>query len=211
MLPRTRRQRKTVSVGLATLLLFSPVSSQCGTQSGVRWYGGCHVRSAGFISGTRVVVGGGRVQPAAEAASAPTRWASAWQGLPQGRKNCSYPRPPSRTVGRSRQKHLVGQRSAKTGQDNGIDTPVASSSRSAVEVNAESRPVLSGRAAAEGRGDFGGGGRGSNDSGAGVHSLVDLVKLLHNADNPVWELVRFEVWRVGSKFLVSHHIYTRAN
>lgn len=27
----------------------------------------------------------------------------------------------------------------------------------------------------------------------GVHSLVDLVKLLHASDNPLWELVRFEV------------------
>lgn len=35
------------------------------------------------------------------------------------------------------------------------------------------------------------GGGGSNDSQ--VNSLVDLVKLLHSSDNPLWDLVRFEV------------------
>lgn len=40
-----------------------------------------------------------------------------------------------------------------------------------------------------GEDDFDGGR--SNDSE--VESLVDLVKLLHNSDNPLWELVRFEV------------------
>lgn len=45
---------------------------------------------------------------------------------------------------------------------------------------------------AAGGGDGLGGGRGGSN-GVEVDSLVDLVKLLHNSDNPLWELVRFEV------------------
>lgn len=166
------------------MLLGSPVPSQC-TPSGVRCqrsYGlHAHSRtSTGFIGGTGV---GGGVQPAA-ASTASSAWASAWQWLPQGSKDCSCSRPSSRTVDCPRQKHSIRYSSARHDHD---DTDAAP-----VEVHAKPRSMVSGGTAVEGWGDNGGGG--SNDSG--VHSLVDLVKLLQASENPLWELVRFEVWRV---------------
>lgn len=43
----------------------------------------------------------------------------------------------------------------------------------------------------------GGAGGGSGSGDPGVRSLVDLIELLHASDNPLWDLIRFEV-RIGT-------------
>lgn len=63
-------------------------------------------------------------------------------------------------------------------------------------VGGEVRPSTIGDVAkvrATGRGSASGGdGVGGNDD-PGVRSLVDLVELLHASENPLWDLIRFEV------------------
>lgn len=196
MLPRTRRRRKLASVGLAAaLLLYSPVLSRCFIPPGGRSNGGSHAHGTGFFAGTGTTEGTGRGHVQRASRATPSGWALAWQWLPQGRKDCSHPRSSRRTVDRSRQKHSTRSSSARKAEDDGRDTPVASSSRSGVQVDPKMPPrMLSAKTKAQGRGDNVGGG-GSNHSGVEVQSLVDLVKMIHASDNPVWELVRFEVWR----------------
>lgn len=53
------------------------------------------------------------------------------------------------------------------------------------------------------RGGIGGGVGGFVNDDPTVHSLVDLVELLHESENPLWELIRFEVSAAATEWVVT--------
>eukprot|EP00903_Cladosiphon_okamuranus_P017091 g15748.t2 len=77
------------------------------------------------------------------------------------------------------------------------------SSESVFDVSVEPRPATGGGEVVGGE-DGRGGGRSSDSE---VKSLVDLVKLLHNSENPLWELLRFEGREASKQSHVSSMIH----
>lgn len=159
-------------VGLAASLLQSPVPCLCGRS----YANGKPTSRPGFIA-----AGAGGLHPIPAAAASASASASA---SAPARQWASKPR-----VDSTRQKHATTTTRSSTRSDHDDIAPPAATSDPGVDVSAEPRPTVDGGAVVGGEAGLGGGG--SLDSEVG--SLVDLVKLLHTSDNPLWELVRFEV------------------
>lgn len=178
MLGRRPQWLVTAQLGLVVFVLRHTVPCACvssgvsrgeGGFGGVS-FGGKHSSSsatraptAGFVSPSAA---GRRGRPAAEPARSTSSWLRQW--LPQGIKS---------SVGTAetgpRQKYV--RRGIPRDHDSD-DPPSSAAPRSAPGAGGVPE------------------GRGGGESGdPGVNSLVDLVNLLHGSDNPLWELVRFEV------------------
>lgn len=186
------RHRRLALAWLAVLLSSSVVSCKGSANRNER--SACYAQDSysprtGTAASTTGFITAGSFQP--KALTATTRPAnSAWRWLLPGVKGASHFPTPSRTAGRSGLKRRIIN--ARSDQDD-LGEPAASNipgstSSHDVDVSPQRRWTLP-SGVDEDIGDEGGGGR----QQYGVHSLVDLVKLLHASDNPLWELVRFEV------------------
>lgn len=173
--PRSGRRRwiSAAKVGLAASLLQScAVPCLCSGN-----YGKVTSSSAGFIS-----AGGGHLHPAPVPAPECSASLSARRWFPQGKNGSAL----SRSLVRPRQEHVT---TASSGRRDHDDVTPSTSSGPGADISVEPRPTEGGEAAV-GSEDCVGCGESSDSE---VESLVDLVNLLHNSDNPLWELVRFEV------------------
>lgn len=174
---RRRRRRRAITCVVALLLLSVPPGA---TESNVLEH--VHSSKRGSSRTAALIAG-----PGAGTRAWSSESALPWRRFLRGGQGVWSSRSSERrhVIANARKDHdhaVAGEASASA-------AAAGSSTSGSIDIKAE--PPWSGGTAVEGRG--GGSVGSSKHQDPGVHSLVDLVKLLEVSENPLWELVRFEV------------------
>ncbi|CAM9294340.1 unnamed protein product [Ectocarpus fasciculatus] len=186
---RRRRQRRRALACVVALLLLAVLPG--ATEGNVLE----HVHSTLSSSRTTALIAG----PGAGTRAWSSASASPWRWYLRGGQGVWSWRS-------SEQRHIIAN--ARKDHDNDVGeagTSNAATSSTAGSIDIKAEPRWSGGTAVEGRG--GGSGGSGKRQDPGVHSLVDLVKLLQVSENPLWELVRFEGREASKQSHVSSMIH----